>query len=136
MQDIIVACVQQQQTPVQIVEDVYGEDVDGQPATLRKLPWTLDMVVAFAASEGRGEMGLGADPLIGGQEFEIRHVRVSVLADGRVEARFENFGQPMQTVWTFVEEDGQLRVSDVDTPHGSNRALLIPKKRNRVALDV
>lgn len=109
---------------VALVEQIYRGYEEDRPPDLRALPWSRAITAGFAALQARDEMGLGFDPLIGGQDFQIDQVQVTLAPDGRVEARFRNFEQPMVVRWTFIEEDGGLRIGDLDTADGTLRAML------------
>lgn len=118
--------VQADDSQVELVQAIYRGYVAGRPPDMDELPWTRELRTAFAAMQARDEMGLGFDPLIGGQDFEITDVQINMAPDGWIEARFKNFGTPMVVRWSLVEEDGGLRIAEVDTPDGSLSTLLRP----------
>lgn len=93
---------------------VYRAYEADRPPEISALPWTRDLIARVEADRSGGEIGqLGFDPVIDGQDFEVRRPTVSLDADGRVVARFENFGQPVEVRWLMVEERGAWLADDL-----------------------
>lgn len=117
--------------PVQTVQALYQPYL-AEAATLPDLenvaPWTEDMEPLLARAAD-SEYGLGFDPVIDGQDFEIANLEVALEgpADDRattVRADFTNLGEATTVYFDMVRADDGWRVRDVHTDQWALRGLL------------
>jgi hypothetical protein len=117
--------------PVSTVEAIYApyvENVANPPSLENAAPWTGDLETLIeAAAEVDG--GIGFDPIIDGQEYEVAGLQVT-SADGatdtaaEVTAAFTNLGDPVTVTYDLVQEGGGWRVRDVRTDSWTLRGAL------------
>jgi hypothetical protein len=121
--------------PVATIEPLYqpyveqASDPGGQP-----LPYSPELRAMMRALDervdaGEAEGGLGFDPVIDGQDYEIANVDVALEqppADGRavVRASFTNFGADVVVYYDMIETGGAWYIDDMHTPQWTLRALL------------
>jgi hypothetical protein len=117
--------------PVSTVEAVYAPYVAhaaNPPALDNAAPWTADLAALIEAAEGV-EGGLGFDPIIDGQDYEVAGLQIAA-ADGAaagqavVDARFTNLGDEVTVTYDLVQENGGWRVQDVRTEDWTLRGAL------------
>ncbi len=81
-----------------------------------------DLVYRDATAPEDGVGALGADPLYGGQDFEIKNFTVGkgVVTDGKatVNVTFTNFGEKNTVVFSLADVSGSWRISDIKYSHG------------------
>ncbi len=108
--------------PVSTVEAIYAPyvaDAANPPALATAAPWTEDLAVLIAAA-GEVEGGIGFDPIIDGQEYDVSDLQVTAAdetasAGAVVSAAFMNLGDPVTVTYDLVQVGGGWRVHDVRT---------------------
>ena len=82
-------------------------------------------------AEGKGVCALDWDFVIDGQDWTLSNVKVGpIVAAGdkaTVTVTFRNFTTACVNVYSFVREDGQWKVDDIETKSGSDAPVRIAK---------
>ena len=82
-------------------------------------------------AEGKGVCALDWDFIIDGQDWTLSNVKVGpIVAAGdkaTVTVTFRNFTTACVNVYSFVREDGQWKVDDIETKSGSDAPVRIAK---------
>ena len=82
-------------------------------------------------AEGKGVCALDWDFVIDGQDWTLSNVKVGpIVAAGdkaAVTVTFRNFTTACVNVYSFVREDGQWKVDDIETKSGSDAPVRIAK---------
>jgi hypothetical protein len=98
------------------------------PALENAAPWTQDLDALIEAARDV-EGGIGFDPIIDGQDYEVADLQVAVgdataSAATDVTATFTNLGDPVTVTYELVQEGGGWRVRDVRTDQWTLRGAL------------
>ena len=114
---------------VQALYEPYVTNAANVPALENAAPWTEDLRAMLVYTAENVEGGIGFDPLIDGQDYEITNLQVSAAeapADGRtvVDAQFTNFEDPVTVSFDFVQADDGWRIADVHTEEWTLRGVL------------
>jgi hypothetical protein len=86
---------------------------------------TADLIKrVFVKSETDNEPGIDYEPLIDGQEGEVKDLNVVVTSNvppkATVEARFMSFGDKMTVIFDFVQETGVWKIDDIRNKEGNS----------------
>jgi hypothetical protein len=116
--------------PVSTVEAIYAPYVSNAasvPALENAAPWTEDLSALIEAAAGV-DGGIGFDPIIDGQEYELSDLNVTAapVGDGPtvVSAAFTNLGDDVTVTYELVEQGGGWRVQDMRTDQWTLRGAL------------
>ncbi len=118
--------------PEAVVEALYQPYVSNAatvPALENAAPWTEDLRAMLVHTADHVDGGLGFDPLIDGQDYEITDLQVSTAegpAEGQtvVDAQFTNFEDKVTVSFDFVEAEDGWRIADVHTEEWTLRGVL------------
>ncbi len=86
---------------------------------------TADLIKrVFAKSEADNEPGIDYEPLIDGQEGEVKDLNVVVTSNAppkaTVEARFVSFGDKMTVIFDFVQDANVWKIDDIRNKEGNS----------------
>lgn len=117
--------------PVSTVQGIYTPyeaHAANPPALQDAAPWTADLRALIVAAKDV-EGGIGFDPVIDGQDYDLSALAVTAQAPpsggkATVEASFTNLGDPVTVTYDLVEEGGGWRVDDVRTAEWTLRGAL------------
>lgn len=109
-------------TPEALIEALYEPYLAGEIPNDQLGFFSSDTRVAWESLMEEDDYGLGFDPVVDGQDFDITEIAVSEPeAAGKgveVVAEFENFGEPRVMIYTLVEEEEGWLVHDIEGMHG------------------
>lgn len=86
---------------------------------------TADLIKrVFVKSEAENEPGIDYEPLIDGQEGEVKDLAVVVTSNAppkaTVEARFTSLGDKMTVIFDFIQEAGVWKIDDIRNKEGNS----------------
>ena len=103
-------------------------------------PEASDRLIKAIAAEAacikrtKGICGLDFDPIANGQDFEIKDVVVTSVAkvgtavpEGRVTAKFKNFGKPQTIEFFFLKKGETWLLDDVSSKNPGERGWVLSK---------
>lgn len=110
------AVAEETATPVALIHALYADDVNPLDAATVRRFFTDEFAAGLPAPDGEAG-GINYDYRYMAQDTEITSFLVEEVASGpegaRVEARFENFGEPMTIAWDLCRRaDGQWRITN------------------------
>lgn len=86
---------------------------------------TADLIKrVFVKSEADNEPGIDYEPLIDGQEGEVKDLTVVVTSNAppkaTVEARFTSLGDKMTVIFDFLQDSGVWKIDDIRNKEGNS----------------
>jgi hypothetical protein len=108
--------------------DPYIAEAANMPSLSNAAPWSDDLKPQLELAQ-QSEGGLGFDPIIDGQEYEIKDLNVVLEGEAgqstaTVRADFTNLGEPTTVLFDLERQDDGWRVRDVHTGEWALRGLL------------
>lgn len=107
-------------TPEALIDALYQPYLAGEIPQDQLGFFSSDTRRAWELLMEEDELGLGFDPVVDGQDFDITGFAVSEPEPAgkgvEVLVEFENLGEPRVMIYTLVEEEGWL-VHDIEAMH-------------------
>ncbi|GLQ53469.1 hypothetical protein [Devosia nitrariae] len=109
-------------TPEALIEAFYGPFLVDEVPDDELSFFSKDTRTAWELLMEQDDYGLGFDPVVDGQDFNIAGFAVSEPEPAgkgvEVTVEFENFGEPRVMIYTLIEEDEGWLVHDIEAVHG------------------
>ena len=110
------AVAEETATPIALIHALYADDVNPLDAATVRRFFTDEFAAGLPAPEGEAGV-INYDYRYLAQDTEITAFLIEEVASGpegaRVEARFENFGEPTTIAWDLCRRaDGQWRITN------------------------